>query len=179
MIYPYKVYRTQVENHLFWIAECSCLKGCVGQGDTLDSAIKELEENETVWLETARECDIPIPEVPVETTNEFSGKFTVRVAPYVHKTAALHAKEEGVSLNQYVNDAIVEKNAKLDTLSAVKPEVDRFIDEVRERLWNDQPTLSEGYTLFSRGPLSCYSKRLSSCTESKNEHCVIPVNVKC
>lgn len=40
------------------------LRGCVGQGVTTEKAIAELEENERVWLETAKEFGVPIPAVP-------------------------------------------------------------------------------------------------------------------
>ena len=44
---------------------------------------------------------------------EYSGKFTVRVSPYVHKQASKLADQLGISLNQYINDAIVTQNATL------------------------------------------------------------------
>ena len=83
MKYPFRVYLTKVEDHQFWVAECSLLKGCVAQGETPEEAIDELEINEAEWLQTAKEYGIPIPEIPLETDNEYSGKFTVRVSPAV------------------------------------------------------------------------------------------------
>lgn len=70
-MYKFRVYKTQVESHAFFVAESTCLKGCVGQGNTFDEAIRELEENEAVWLETAKECGIEIPRIPHETIVEF------------------------------------------------------------------------------------------------------------
>ena len=64
MKYPFKVYQAQVEDHVFWIAESLCLNGCIGQGDTNEEAISALEENEVVWLETAKEDGIKIPPIP-------------------------------------------------------------------------------------------------------------------
>lgn len=62
MKYPYKTYRTKVEDHTFWVAESNDLASCVGQGDTLDEALIELEQNEADWLAAAKEFNIPIPE---------------------------------------------------------------------------------------------------------------------
>ena len=31
--YPFKVFQTEVEGHVFWVAKSIYLKGCVGQGD--------------------------------------------------------------------------------------------------------------------------------------------------
>lgn len=111
MKYEFKVYRMQVEQHLFWVAESKVLKGCVGQGDTSDEAIQELSANENEWLITAKEYGIPIPPETAQTENHFSGKMSLRMSRFVHEEAAKNAQEQGVSLNQYVNDAIVNYNA--------------------------------------------------------------------
>lgn len=55
MLYEFKVYQMKVENHIFWVAESLSLKGCVGQGETSEDAIKELGENEKEWLDTAKD----------------------------------------------------------------------------------------------------------------------------
>lgn len=119
MKYPFNVYFTEVDGHKFWIAECKALRGCVGQGETADEAVKELELNEKAWLETAAEVGIPIPDIPIEAIPDYSGKFTVRVSPYVHRCAAENAKKSGISLNQYVNDAIVSYNSVQSTTNYV------------------------------------------------------------
>ena len=111
MLYPFQVYQSKVEEHVFWVAKSASLKGCVGQGETVEEAISELESNEQEWLETAKEVGIPVPPVPVEASQEYSGKLTVRIAPTVHRDAARIAKAEKVSLTQYINDAIINWNA--------------------------------------------------------------------
>lgn len=70
MKYPFTVNYYNENGHSFWIAESSALKGCVGQGETVDDAVRVLEENEIVWLETAEEFSIHIPEVPVTTVQD-------------------------------------------------------------------------------------------------------------
>ena len=119
MIYPYTTKYYEANDHTFWMAESSCLKGCVGQGNTLEEAIKQLEENEKEWLETAKMLNIPIPELVPAQMPSHSGKFTVRLSPSTHSEAVALAKSQGVSLTQYVNDAIVSLNAKLSTLQTV------------------------------------------------------------
>ena len=111
MLYPFQVYQSKVEDHVFWVARSACLKGCVGQGETAEEAISELEGNEREWLATAKEVGIPIPAVPVEASQDYSGKLTVRIAPTVHRDAAQRARAEKVSLTQYISDAIVNWNA--------------------------------------------------------------------
>jgi predicted HicB family RNase H-like nuclease len=135
MKYPFRVYQTKVERHLFWVAESQSLKGCVGQGDTLEEAVSELCENENIWLETACEFNIPIPPIPVEQLPEYSGKFTVRVSPQVHQQAAELAKKQSISLNQYINDAIVAKNRELLVVGYITPSIQNFISSIRGKLF--------------------------------------------
>lgn len=61
MKHDFSTCQMEVEGHRFWVAESKTLKGCVGQGDDVSSAIQELEENEITWLDTAKEFNIPIP----------------------------------------------------------------------------------------------------------------------
>lgn len=111
MKYEFKVYQMQVDDHLFWVAKSASLKGCVGQGETAQDAIAELEINETEWLITAKECDIPIPAPSIQKENSYSGKVSLRFSAFTHQEASENAKSLGVSLNQYINDAIVYYNA--------------------------------------------------------------------
>ncbi|MCI2062476.1 MAG: type II toxin-antitoxin system HicB family antitoxin [Eubacteriaceae bacterium] len=111
MKYGFNVYKTENEDHCFWIAKSEDLKGCVGQGETVDEAIAELKENEEEWLNAANEYGMDIPDVTCKKENEYSGKFVVRVGKTVHEEAVQAAGREGISLNQYVNNAIVAMNA--------------------------------------------------------------------
>ncbi len=44
-----------------WIADVPDLKHCSAHGDTPDEAIASIQEAVVLWLETAVECDMPIP----------------------------------------------------------------------------------------------------------------------
>lgn len=45
-----------------WIADVPDLRSCSAHGDTPSEAIAEAEIAIELWLETARECGLPIPE---------------------------------------------------------------------------------------------------------------------
>lgn len=59
--YPFTTTKEQVKEHTFFVAKSKVLKGCIGQGDTLDEAIIELAENEAFLLEFAEEFELQIP----------------------------------------------------------------------------------------------------------------------
>lgn len=106
MKYPYKTYMMEVEGHSFWVAESEDLKGCVGQADSLEEAVKALEENESVWLETAKEEGIPIPKIHAIRAAEYSGALSLRIPKTVHADLAKKAQMENCSINQYINMCI-------------------------------------------------------------------------
>ena len=130
MIYPYTTKYYEANDHTFWIAESSFLKGCVGQGKTLEEAISQLDENEKEWLETAEALNIPIPELVPMQMPTHSGKFTVRLSPSTHAEAVALAKSQGISLTQYVNDAIVAQNARLSTYQLTDKYFNAFIRRI-------------------------------------------------
>ena len=113
MKYPFTVTYTQDGEDNYWIAKSSCLKGCIGQGDTPEKALEELAGNELMWLETAEEFGIAIPKLQVDKEASFSGRLSLRISPAVHMKASALAKKEGISLNQFINDAVVNYSAEL------------------------------------------------------------------
>jgi predicted RNase H-like HicB family nuclease len=62
MMYEFSVYQMKVEDHPFLVAKSKALNGCVGQGETAESAIQELEINEQEWISAAQKYGIAIPE---------------------------------------------------------------------------------------------------------------------
>lgn len=109
MNYGFTLQKFQVEEHAFWVAKSTDLKGCLGQGETPEEAIKELADNEKAWLEAAQENGIDIPECSVVENYEYSGKFTVRISKDLHKKLVSQAELNSVSINSYVQEAIAEK----------------------------------------------------------------------
>ena len=130
MKYPYKMHQMKADDHVFWVAESETLQSCIGQGDTQQEALDELADNEQFWLETAKEMGYTIPDVPIESFETYSGKLTLRISPHEHKLAAKNAKSEGVSLNQYINDAVVARNREISSLEYVTDNVKNAINEL-------------------------------------------------
>lgn len=115
MKYNFKVSQELVEGVPYWIARCLDMDTIIGQGNTPDEAIAELEENEAAWLEFAPEMGIEIPEPKIiSPRKKYSGHFALRISPIMHEVASNRAKEQGISLNQYVSDALSYYNGMLD-----------------------------------------------------------------
>ena len=72
-----------------------------------------------------------IPEPSIELENEYSGKFVTRVSPTVHRDASENARKQGISLNQYVNNAIITMNAAQSAAEYVKAAAKEAVTDIR------------------------------------------------
>lgn len=82
------------------------LPGCVTYGDTIEEALGLVEEAKLVWISTLLKRGRDVP--PPRKEADFSGRFLVRATPDLHQKLAHLAVSSGVSLNQYVVQALSE-----------------------------------------------------------------------
>jgi predicted RNase H-like HicB family nuclease len=88
-------------------AEIIEFPGCIAVGDAAAEALANLEEVAASWLEATIAKGQRVPE-PTETVG-FSGKLVLRLQKSLHKKAAHLAAREGVSLNQFIVNAVAEQ----------------------------------------------------------------------
>ncbi|AEG15582.1 type II toxin-antitoxin system HicB family antitoxin [Desulfofundulus sp. TPOSR] len=83
-----------------WLAEIPQLPGCISDGSTPEEALVNLEDAKKCWIETCLELGRPVPEPVPEN---YSGQLRIRIPKSLHRILAEKAKEENVSLNQYIS----------------------------------------------------------------------------
>ena len=119
--------KTKYPIEVFWSDEDECyiaiapdLPGCSAAGDSEEEALKEIRTAMSLWLDTAKKMKrkLPKPSPPVDTS--YSGKFLMRVPKTLHANLSRSAKQQGVSLNQYVLYMLAEKSAKPAKVSTPK-----------------------------------------------------------
>jgi len=83
-----------------YAVEIEDLPGCFSQGETVEEAVEMIEEARHLWLEVAYEDgqDIPLP----RDSNQYSGKFFIRMTKSLHRRLNHLAGRESVSLNQFL-----------------------------------------------------------------------------
>lgn len=77
------------------------LPGCVTVGETIESAVANSVDAKRTWIEAALEDGIVISEPSSNDLSEYSGQFKLRIPKSLHRSLSIHAKEEGISMNQY------------------------------------------------------------------------------
>jgi predicted RNase H-like HicB family nuclease len=78
------------------------LPGCLSQGETEETALKNIEEAKELWIETTLKDGQEIP-LPREI---YSGNVRIRIPKSLHKRLSLEAEREGVSLNNEILTAL-------------------------------------------------------------------------
>ncbi len=89
-----------------WLAHFLEMPGISAFGDTPDAALAELEKAWHLAKESYEENNESVPVAPFR--REYSGHFNVRVGRKVHRTLAVLAAREGISLNALVSRLLKE-----------------------------------------------------------------------
>ena len=92
-----------------YVAEVLEVPGAISEGDTADEAMAMIDDALGGVIAVMLEDGETIPD-PFGF-NEHSGRFNLRVSSDVHREAAMRAQIEGVSLNQWVGQAVVARLA--------------------------------------------------------------------
>ena len=78
------------------------LPGCITCADSLEEVVMNAEDAKRAWLEAALKDKVEIPEPEQDdSVLEYSGQFKIRMPKSLHKSLSVHAKQEGISMNQY------------------------------------------------------------------------------
>ncbi len=82
-----------------YVASYPELPGCISSGETIATAVTNLEDAKKSWLEAALEDHLVIPEP--NDLESYSGQFKLRIPKSLHRQLSEHARQEGTSMNQY------------------------------------------------------------------------------
>ena len=99
MSMAYRMEIVEDKNEGGFVVSYPDLPGCITCGDTIEKALKNAEDAKKEWFIAALEEGIEIQEP--DTLEHYSGQFKLRIPKSLHRSLALHAKREGISMNQY------------------------------------------------------------------------------
>lgn len=78
------------------------LPGCLTCAETIEDLMVSAQDAKKTWLMAAIEDGIEIAEPDSEADlSSYSGQFKLRMPRSLHRTLAVNAKKEGISMNQY------------------------------------------------------------------------------
>lgn len=101
------------------------LPGCIAEGDTAEEALAHLNAVAQSWIESATASGYPItPPVDYEGA---SGKIALRISRRLHQLAAERAELEGISLNQFVGNALASYIGQQDGMRRIAQHLERSL----------------------------------------------------
>ncbi len=107
----------------------------VGDGATIEEAIKSLNEIKEYLFEKYLKEGIPIPEPQEEENKNYSGKFLLRMPVELHRFLAMEAKRNKTTLNQYCTYILTRKSflkGIQDDLEEVKNDIKNVFTWIRQ-----------------------------------------------
>lgn len=97
MSYRLEIVRDDAEGG--FVASYPDLPGCITCGETLEAAVANAADAKRAWLQAALEDGLPVREP--DNLENYSGQFKLRIPKSLHRSLAEHARQEGISMNQY------------------------------------------------------------------------------
>jgi antitoxin HicB len=122
-----------------FVASVPELEGCFADGDSVEEALANLEQVLREWLELAVEEHEAIPEPRRQSSELYSGRFSVRVPRSLHRALSERAAAEDSSLNQLVTVLLSAglRSAARTTGDASRPEHEQADTDLHEDIASD------------------------------------------
>lgn len=99
--------------------------GCIAEGDTAEEALRNLEETAASWMRSATANGYPV-QAPVDYEGA-SGKVALRISKRLHQLAAERADLEGVSLNQFIGNALANYLGQQDGMQRMATHLEKCL----------------------------------------------------
>lgn len=87
-----------------YVATCPSFQGLSAFGETEEDALKEAKIALALFIESYKERGISLPEP--QSSQAFSGQIRLRLPKSLHQRATRMASDDGISLNQYITNAL-------------------------------------------------------------------------
>ena len=131
---PYSIllHEVEEEGEKYWIAEVPELPGCKSHGSSVEEAVKSVEEAKKDWILDSLKEGEQVP-TPIERES-YSGRMLVRMSRSLHRSLALIAEAEKLSLNQLIVTMLAKEAGRLSVLNRVEDKVDNLLQKIDQVL---------------------------------------------
>ncbi len=118
-----------------------------GDGETIEEAIKSLNEIKEIMFSEWIAQGITIPEpITEQSIAEYSGKFVIRIPRYLHYNLSMQAKRNGVSLNQFIA-TLLAQNFECHSRNSILEEVLAEIKTIRKHVFEVKSKIDTKLTM--------------------------------
>lgn len=127
------------------------LMGIVGDGETIEEAIDSLNNIKRIAFKRLIDKNVYIPEPEADLKN-YSGKFPLRMPKELHAQLTIDARENGVSLNQYLNYLLSSRSniGLKEILTSIENKIEACVSEIPELIY-DKSKLAHNNVIKGKG----------------------------
>jgi len=104
-----------------FMATCPDLPGLSAFGETVEEALEEAKVALGLFLKSYEDAGEPLPTPTVK--HQYSGQLRLRLAKSLHESLAESARQEGISLNSYINYLIAWAHGSTNMLGWTTPDL--------------------------------------------------------
>jgi antitoxin HicB len=140
--YPLIIEWSEEDNQ--YVVTSPSLPGFSALGETQEGALAEGQIALGLFIESYKERGIPLPEW--QTVQQYSGQTRLRLSKSLHRQAAAIAELEGVSLNQYIVDAVTSRVAGDQVATPIIEEMRRQFEKTQVAIASAIPVQQTRYT---------------------------------
>jgi len=126
--YSILLHEVEEEDEKYWIAEVPELPGCKSHGSSVQEAVESVEEAKEDWILDSLKEGEQVP-TPVER-DRYSGRMLVRMSRSLHRSLAVIAQAEKLSLNQLIVTMLAKEAGRLSVLNRVEDKVDNLLQKI-------------------------------------------------
>jgi Uncharacterized protein encoded in hypervariable junctions of pilus gene clusters len=116
--YPVTLAPIPVEDGGGYYASCDKFPGLLGDGDTLEQAAEDFRHVLTSAIERRLSEGKALPGID-DPFEQYSGKLSLRIARSLHAKTAKYAKMDGISINQWISNAVSMAVAAHETVMSI------------------------------------------------------------
>lgn len=149
--YTFKVYKDEFDD---WVCEYTDIPGMIGVGETKEEAIREADLFLNAYLD---ELDKEGREYPkIKDTHTYSGRITLRISRSTHREVVFSAQNDGVSINQWVTDAVNQHLGRYQISNKIKESLDLISEYAIANQDLKKEYLKTSYQMFDENKIFKY-----------------------
>jgi predicted RNase H-like HicB family nuclease len=135
--YSFRVFWSDADKG--YVAVCPELPGVSALGESEGEALREAKAAMELYVEDVLESGEKLPEP--EAAHEFSGQLRARLPKSLHRQAAQMAEADGISLNQFIVNAVAARVGAEDAYARIMKELRQHLAD-RNRAISGLPPLA-------------------------------------
>ena len=141
--YTVLIRRELIDDDMYYVARIKELPDVAEYALTRDEALDLAYETISLSQKMFIEQGLSFPEPSRIAVPDVSGRVTLRLAKQLHADAIEMASHEGISLNQFLSNAILNAVTYVKTVDVFRQSIDDLVKKTESRLYSSYKTTIE------------------------------------